>query len=160
VQAPSSQLHHDRSAFAAIREAKEQRLLRHRSHKLIDRRHLRSRDPYSAASATSQSSEANPLASSVIAMIVPLRHNHRAPSMLLSDVANQPKTHTGQELTLYIISEMEDRLDTGCASQERLLLMLFERLVVLRHIHRQAKIFLVPGRQCGCHRMPQRPAQP
>src|SRR5216683_6004182 len=64
------------------------------------------------------------------------------------------------ERTLHVVSEMEDRLDAGCPRQQCVLLMLFERPVVLRNVHRQSEISLVPGRQRSRDRMPERPAQP
>src|ERR1700733_6297816 len=60
---------------------------------------------------------------------------------------------------LHVVSEMEDRLDAGCPRQQCVLLMLFERPVVLRDVHRQAEIFLVPGRQRSRDWMAERPAQ-
>src|ERR1700733_4408396 len=71
-----------------------------------------------------------------------------------------PEGSKGGNLTLHVVSEMEDRLDAGCPRQEGMFLMLFERPVVLRHVHRQAKISLVSGRQRSRDRMPERPAQP
>lgn len=42
---------------------------------------------------------------------------------------------------LDVVAEMEDRLDTSCPRQQRVSLILIERSVVLRHVHRQAVIF-------------------
>src|SRR5882672_8642559 len=77
-----------------------------------------------------------------------------------SSVTNPTEGSTRGDRTLHVVSKMEDRLDAGCPRQQCVLLMLLERSVVLRHLHRQAEIFLVAGRQRRRHRMPERPAQP
>ena len=45
---------------------------------------------------------------------------------------------------LHVVAQMKDRLNAGSSRQQGPLLMLFQRLVVLRHVHRQAKISLIP----------------
>jgi hypothetical protein len=57
---------------------------------------------------------------------------------------------------------MEDRLDTSCPRQQRVSLILIERSVVLRHVHRQAEIFSPPGGNAvvtGCPSVQRNPSE-
>src|SRR4051794_16436476 len=60
---------------------------------------------------------------------------------------------------LYRISEVEDGVDSGSAAEECLFFRLVERLVVLRHVHRQAEILFIAGRHGGGDGVTQGPAQ-